>query len=566
MFADKVIKNAKIYTIDKCGEIVQSAAIKDGRFICVGSNKEVADYVGENTEVIDAEGKTVLPGLIESHVHVPGNGYNILYNINVFDARTDKETESIISEYIRKHPDREIYFGRGFKTAVFPGIEASKGPRKERLDKICNNKPIVIIDEGGHVNWLNSKAFEISGITEDTEDVAGGVIEKDNVTGALWGTLKDEARLLGPERQYTKEEKMEAYEWFQNFYVSLGFTAIAAQRQPACTDPIPMVDIVHEFEKQGRLILHVSAAREIKVTEDEQLQFEHLEEMRDYFANQESNICVNTAKFFIDGTVEGVSAFLSEPYTEAAGKGSNYYGEFLWNFDRMKKAFAETLKRGFNIHVHAVGDEGVTKAIDAFEYAQSLYPGDHRNCITHLQIVKDEDIVRMGKMNIIAGLNSFWHFKDPTVFFNVEVRFLGADRANKEYPAKSFRDAGCLITCSADYPVTPYPNPFQAIEVGVTRNLFDAQYFDEERIDDIDDEKWLLGKEERLSVLDMVKAYTINAAYATHREKEMGSIEAGKWADYIIIDRDIFEIAPLEIEDTKVLETVFKGETVYVSY
>ena len=563
MKADTIITNGKIYTIDSNERVVEAVVIKDSRFIYAGNNEEALCYAEDGVEIIDLGGKTVLPGLIEPHVHAPGNAYNVLYNIDVFEARTAEETEQIIADYIQEHPNRDIYYGRGFKTAVFPGVEASKGPKKERLDKICSDKPIIITDEGGHINWLNSKAFEVCGITTETPDVEGGVIEKNEETGELWGDLKDEARCLNPERQYSKEEKMEAFAWLQNYFKSLGFTGIASQRQSACTDPVPIVDIMHEFEKRGELTLHVAAAREIKVVEDEWKQFDHLEQMRDFYKPPESEIEITTAKFFVDGTVEGVSAFLSEPYSIEAGKGTNYCGEFLWDYERMKEAFAETLKRGFNIHIHAVGDEAVTKSIDAIEYAQNLYPGDHRNCITHLQIVKPEDIERMGKLGIVAGLNSFWHFKDPTVYFDGEVRFLGEERASREYPAKAFKDAGCVITCSADYPVTPNPNPFQAMEAGVTRNLFDADYFGVDDIQDMEDPKWLLGKEERLSLMDMVKAYTINAAYATHREKEMGSIEVGKWADMIVIDRDIFEINPLDIEFTKVLRTIYKGKTIY---
>ena len=227
--------------------------------------------------------------------------------------------------------------------------------------------------------------------------------------------------------------------------------------------------------------------------------------------------------------------------------------------------FIKILQRGFNIHVHAIGDEAVTKTIDALEVAQQEVPGNHRNIITHLQIVKPEDIKRMHDLDITACVNVFWHFKDPCAYFEVEQRFLGKERAEKEYPLASFVKNGVRITASADHPITPDPNPFHAIEAGVTRNLYNAEFFEVDGIKDMDDSTWLLGKEERVSVMDMVKAYTINGAYSLHMDHEVGSLEMGKFADMIIIDRDIFNLNPLDIEFTKILKTIFNGNVVYES-
>lgn len=561
MMADMVMRNGRIYTMDEGFTVAEAIAIKDGEILWTGDGADAGRFISKDTKVVDLGGKTVLPGLIDMHVHVPGNAYNALHNIDVYDAKTAEETEEIIRDFIKTHPEKDVYYGKGFKTALFPGDEKIKGPRKERLDAICSDKPIGIIDEGGHVIWLNSKGLEEAGITGTTEDIPGGVIEKD-AQGNLWGILKDEAKKLFKEQQFSREEKIQAYQWFQDLMNSYGYTTVLAMRQSASSDPVPIFDIMRYFEDGDKLSLRIDGAREIKAVENKLSQIDDLERTRRDLSTAGSCIRATTAKFFLDGTVEGLSAFLKEPYC-VEKDGEPYRGELLWDSVELTETFEEVLRRGFNIHIHGVGDGAVTVAVEALERAQCAVAGDHRNCITHLQLVEDDDIRKMGELGMVACVNTYWHLKDPSIYFDSEEVLLGEERAAREYPLKKFIDNGVLVTCSADYPSSPDPNPFFAIQAGVTRNLYDADYFGVGAIDDEDDPRWLLGPEERVSVEDMVRAYTSNAAFAMHREQEIGTLEPGKKADMIIIDRDIFAIDHLDIEKTKVLETIFDGRVVY---
>lgn len=563
MVAETVMKNGKIYTMDESMSIVEAIAFLGDEIIFTGSDEEAEKYISKDTKVVDLQGKVVLPGLIDTHVHIPGNAYNVLHNIDLYDARTAEETEDIIRNFIKEHPEREMYYGKGFKTSLFPGEESVKGPGKERLDKICNDKPIGIIDEGGHIMWLNTKALEMAGITEETEEIQGGCIERNNETGELWGILKDEAKKLFPQQQFTAEEKAEAYEWFQELFNAYGYTSALAMRQSASADPVPIYDTVKAFDDEGKLTLRLPSAREIKVLEDVDRQMEDLERLREKYHCPQGNIRVTTAKFFLDGTVEGFNAYLKEPYSNLSEKGEDYRGERLWESERLLDAFIKALQRGFNIHIHAVGDGAVHQAVEALEKAQSTVEGHHRNCITHLQLVDKCDMEKMAQLDIIACVNPYWHIKDPCGYYDGEEIFLGRERAEKEYPLKSFTDMGVKVVSSADYPSSPYPNPFFAIQAAVTRNLYDAQYFGAEKITDENDPRWLLDPNERLSVLQMVRAYTTDAAYAIYMEDEIGSLEKGKKADAIVIDRDIFSIDHLDIENTKVLKTIFGGKEVY---
>lgn len=563
MIAETVMKNGKIYTMDDSMSVVEAIAFYEDEIIFTGSDEDAEKYISKETYVMDLDGGVVLPGLIDTHVHVPGNAYNILHNIDVYDAKTAEETEERISNFIKEHPEKTMYYGKGFKTSLFPGEESIKGPKKERLDRICKDKPIGIIDEGGHIIWLNTKALEMAGITAETEDIPGGCVERNDDTGEPWGILKDEAKKLFSEQKFTAEEKAEAYEWFQRLFNSYGYTAVLAMRQSASSDPVPVYDTMKNFDDADKLNLRITSAREIKALEDVDSQMEHMENLKEKYHCSDGKIRVTTAKFFLDGTIEGFNAYLNEPYSSLSEKGEGYRGERIWNSEKLQDAFIKTMKRGFNIHIHAVGDGAVTQAVEALEKAQNRVNGDYRNCITHLQLVEKNDIEKMAVLKIIACVNPYWHIKDPCVYYQSEEVFLGKERAEREYPLKSFLDAGVKIVASADYPSSPYPNPFFAIQAAVTRNLYDATYFGTDKIIDEDDQRWLLNPDERVSVLDIVRAYTTDAAYAMHMEDEIGSLQVGKKADAIVIDRDIFNINHLDIENTKVIKTIFGGREVY---
>lgn len=563
MTADLVLWNGNVYTMDETMATAEAVAIRGNRIVAVGRNSDIQNYAGKGTVLVDLQGKTVLPGLIEPHVHLPGNAYNVMYNINLFEAKTLMETMEMIRDFIQAHPERDIYYGRGFMTAVFPGEEGGIGPRKERLDAICADKPVILVDYGGHIAWLNSKALETFHITEDTPQMEGGVIEKDPDTGKLWGILKEEAKLLYEEQSFTTEERTRALKWCQNILDQYGYTAVLAQRQSGSTDPVPIFDGMAALEDEGGLHMRICAAREIKASFDEDEQIKDMEEKRKLFSERNGYIKVTTAKFFVDGTVEGGSACLIEPYGVALGQGEYYKGELLWQYDRLEKTFIKVLRKGFNIHVHAIGDAAVKMSIDALEAAQHEVPGDHRNCITHLQVVRKEDIQRMADLGIVACTNPYWHFKDPCVYFDAELPYLGKERAEHEFPLKSFFDAGVVVTSSADYPVTTDPNPFFAIRAAVTRNVYHEDFYQVDKLTDIDDPKYLLGPDERADICDMVKAYTVHAAYALHMEDEIGSIEAGKLADLAVIDKDVFETEALALQEIKVLCKIFDGKVIF---
>jgi predicted amidohydrolase YtcJ len=257
----------------------------------------------------------------------------------------------------------------------------------------------------------------------------------------------------------------------------------------------------------------------------------------------------NSAKIFIDGVVEGSTAYLKEPYKHQP----NNFGELLWNIDSLNKMCSALDKEKFQIHVHSIGDAATSVTLFAFTFAEFQNgKRDSRNSITHLQLVDKLDIKKFKELGVVAVPQPFWFSKDD-YYYNIQVPYLGQKRADEEYPMKSFFDEGVVVASSSDYPVTIPCNPLEAIQYGITRSEFNTTNSSE-----------ILWPEERVTLEQMIRSFTINGAYANFLENETGSIEVGKKADLVVLDKNLFEIPVNEINQAKVIMTIFEGEEVFV--
>jgi len=539
--ADAVLLNGVIHTANANDTTVKALAIKDGKILALGSSGEMEIYIGSGTEVTDLAGKMALPGMIDSHLHPPGNALVELYNIYL-SQQDDKDTIlAKAAKFISANPGLDAYYGSGWSVGVFEGEEIIRGPKKEHLDAISPDKPVILTSYDGHSIWANSKALEIAGITKDTPDPKAGVIERAPVTGEPWGTLKEAAMELLPNEKYTSAQLIEGVKAFQALMHSLGYTGIFS-----ATFSAGMGDETYKvfklLEDKGELKMWVRASERIDITRNEELetQIANLKRLRDTYSGELFK--VTNAKFFVDGVIEGATAKLLQPYEKAAGKGNGYYGVYSWeDMDALKQVFTTLNSEGLQIHVHSIGDRATRDTLDAFEYALKQVPGEHRNAITHLQLVAPEDIPRFKELGVIANCQAYWHLKEPEWWEVVDFPFLGK-RAENEYPLGSFFRSRAVVASSSDYPVTDPPNPLRAIQVGVTRNL---------------------NREERSSLTDMIKSFTANNAYALFLDDVTGTIEVGKYADLVILGQNLFSIDPLDIDGVRVLTTMFRGEVVY---
>ncbi len=555
--AATVYTNGAIYTVE--GENwsetpVEALAVDaEGIISFLGTTKDAEAFIGEGTEVIDLEGKMMLPGFIDGHIHAPGVALTELYDIYLYESITKEKTLEDIKAFVDANPDLDEYWGRGFTIGIG---EDPRGPQKEWLDEIVSDKPIILTSNDGHNVWMNSKAFEMNGITTETANPAGGTVQKTD-DGELWGILTDASSLIAMKQTYSEEQQLSALSHFQDSMSAWGFTsAMFIYPHRVSTD------LYKTFEDNGDLNMRLSLAGGIEPELDFETQLSAAIDLRDSMADSEL-IDVPTVKYFTDGVVEGMTAYMLEPYAPESGMPEDYVAEFYWNPEELSTYFDRSMEEGFQLHVHSIGDASTRLVLDSMEYAQAENPdADNRNVIAHLQVVDEADIPRLGELEIIGATQPYWHFREPEWFDVVDELVLGAERAATTYPVKSLIDTGAILTFSGDHPVSPVNNPLWAIEVAVTRNLNNPEYYGVEDITDIDDPTWLLNPAERITVAQAIEAYTVNSAYQLYREDEVGTLAVGKKADLVVFGENLFEISPIEIDSVEITATIFNGEIV----
>lgn len=552
--------NGKIYTLkgsDWEKHPASAMAVSDdGKIMKVGSDEEIKGLLARNSsnpEIRDLEGNTVFPGFVDSHTHAPGTAFTELFQINLYGAFDRETTMARIQDFVENHPDETAYFGSGFNSGIV--IENPEERPVLWIDEICNDKPVILTSYDCHAKWLNSCAMSRLGIGKNTQTAGQGVISKTSA-GELRGLFNDVPDIGIPDQQYTKEQNLEALKHYVKKMNKWGYTALLSQAPHFGLDAHAYSDM----DAAGELTVRATIASEL-AQDSFEADLARLNKLRDEIKSDKLKVA--TAKFFVDGVLEGHTAYLKEPYREEAGLGRDYNATPEWEKAPLVDAFRAVLHEGYQIHVHSIGDAATAMALDAFEAVQDeCADKDPRHTITHLHIVDPEDLDRFAGLNIIASLQTFWHLKEPDFYEYVEGPCLGEERQSRLYPAKSFVDRGVRITNSGDYPVSFMNDPFMGIRAGVTRNLYSEVYYGIE-IDDIDDERFLLLPEERLNVKNMIEAYTVNGAYQIQREDEIGTLEDGKYADYIVVSADPMTADPLTIDSIHPLETVFEGKTVY---
>ena len=565
--ADLIIKNGKVYTVladdsEKRGEAI---AIAGGKIIAFGTDEEIAEYAGEQTEVVDAEGDTVLPGFCDAHLHASFSG-STLFSCDLFNLKENGEEGTVaekclraLKKYIDENPDKAIIKGCGWDIFDFTG----NMPDKTMLDSVCPDKPVVLESYCQHHMWLNSKALEMAGISKSTPTPRDGIIYRDkegNPTGILSEfSAMDIVKGNIAGYDYTVEEYKQILTLYQEKYagpygITLIFDALSSRNAKLAFE---------ELAKEGKLTIRVRDNEYADPTKPVS-QFEKF--IEDKGKHDVGDLYVkNTIKFFMEGTVPDV--YFTKPYKPVAlkilKKPRGYRGFPYWEKEELEEIMPMLVDAGFQLHTHAMGDGAVKHTIDAYEYAQKKTGRKTRNVIAHLMYVQPEDFVRMGENEIIACVQPTWMAMklSDRKLMNMS---LGKKRANEFYPYKRFLDAGVVVSAGTDFPVTPPPDPFIEMEHALTRKLCSAASGYNPKKNPVLAPKKNPGQD-IVSMKDVIKSRTISGAYQSFAEDITGSIEVGKSADIIILDRNLASIPAEDIHNVKVRRTYFKGNLVYSS-
>ena len=534
--ADLVLRNGAVYTVDAARSWARTVAVREGRIVHVGGDSLPSGLIGPETEVVDLAGGMLLPGFEDGHVHLLLGGVELgectLYTLENAVAVLDSITACAAAR-----PDGWLR-GVGWELTAFPGAN----PSKAALDRIAPDRPAFMEAADGHSAWANSRALELAGITRDTPDPPDGRIERDPRTGEPSGTLRETAmdlvsRLL-PER--TDAELAAGLERALPLAAERGITTIM--------EALASESLLRAYasaDRAGRLTLRVVVAAD---AEPDSTGVEgvvrRLGEWRSQYTTP--RVRPSTAKLFEDGVIESGTAALLEPYLDRKGDaGKPTYSQPVLD------SLATALDRnGWQVHVHAIGDRAIRMTLDAFEHAR-LASGarDARHTITHLQLIDPADLPRFRQLGVVANFEPFWANGDEYLTRLAEPA-LGPKRSRWLYPIRSVAKEGAVVSAGSDWSVSSLA-PLDGIQVAVTHRPPDAP----------DQPTW--RPEEAVDLPTAIAMYTINAAYQNHLERETGSIEVGKLADLVVLERNLFDVPADELHAVRVTRTFLEGKTIY---
>jgi predicted amidohydrolase YtcJ len=504
-------------------------AFERGKVLQTGDSKTLRKAFPD-ARIIDGEGRTLLPGLIDAHGHVIDLGFEYVL-IQLYGTESLREAQERIRDYAKANPDRKWLLGDGWNQVVW---KLGRFPLASELDAVVADRPAVLGRVDGHAQWLNTQALHAAGITRDTKDPIGGRIERD-ADGNPSGVLVDKAMEL-VERvvpQPSDAERITALKAAMAHMNSVGLTAVGD-----AGDTANGIALYRQLADQGQLSVRIYA-----MIRDTGADFKALSKEGPLIGYDDDRLNVRAVKLFADGALGSRGAALLAPYTDKPDQ----HGLLRMSDAEMEGKIQTALKAGYQVNVHAIGDAANRQVLDGFEAAYKAVGGRQlRNRIEHSQVVAPSDIPRFKQLDLIASMQPTHATSD----INMAEERIGPERLQGAYAWRTFLKQGTLIAGGSDFPVES-DNPFFGLHAAVTRTDHDG----------LPKGGW--HPEQAMTLQEAFRAFTLDAAYAQHQEKQIGSLEPGKWADFILIDRDLFEIAPADIWKIKVQQTWLAGEKVY---
>ncbi|MCR6660476.1 MAG: amidohydrolase [Asticcacaulis sp.] len=555
--ADTLFRNAYVYTVDAKDSVAQALAVKDGRIVYVGDQVGAKAFTGRKTQVVDLKGRMVMPGLIDGHMHPQSGGLRML-NCNLDYASL---TIAEFQARIQKCVDDDKTAGPDDWLEVINWFEQGAKPQgtiltRTALDGVKTTRPIKVHSSFGHSNLTNTRGLQLAGITRDTSEPKDGVIVRDTA-GEPTGLLQDAAQDLvdrvvpGP----SVEKNYQATQLALKAMREQGITSFL----DAYTD-IETMTAYRTVSKGGGLTARAHFAVLIDSPADydaDKAIAEVLKEKADFEQKPDGAkpiMTVDTAKLFLDGvySAPAFSAVMVEPYFENGKPGHNYGPKPYFSQAQLDDTLIKLASAGLNPHMHADGDGSVRMGLNAVEAMRKVHPADDiRPAIAHDEIVDPADYRRYAEVGALPVLSFQW--ERPSIDIMQSMSALGPVRSALMEPAGLLEIYGARIVYGSDWPVDAL-DEWLALQIAVTRKAIgeDAVTYPDR-----------LGIDPGLTVAQAVRAITLNAAYSLRQDKDTGSLEAGKFADLIVLDRNLFLIKPEEIGDTKVLLTMVGGKVVY---
>lgn len=527
---DLILYNAAVRTMDDAKPSAEAVAVMGNKIVAVGTSKDVRALAGAKTRLVDAGGKSVLPGFNDAHVHWLDGGYSIT-NVNLRDATSKEEFAKRIGDFAKKLPKGRWILGGDWDHEKYPGTTL---PTKEWIDSVTPDNPVFVNRTDGHMALANSLAIKLAKVTKETKDVDGGLIVRD-ANGEPTGIFKDAALdLIG--------KAIPARSWDENHYAAVAATEHAAKLGVTSIQDMSAGDDVGLYQymlEHGELKTRIYAVRSI-------LSWEVLGKAGVRGAFGSPWLRIGGLKGFADGSLGSTTAYFFEPFSDAPNTRGLLFDQMLPEGIMLKRV-DEADKRGLHVMIHAIGDEANKIILDIYQQvAEKNGPRDRRYRIEHAQHLRPSEIKQFASQKVIASMQPY-HCADDGRWADKRI---GSERAKGTYAFRSLLDAGAVLAFGSDWTVAPL-NPMEGLKAAVTRQTLDGKH----------PNGWV--PEQKITLEEAIRAFTVGSAYAEFQDQVKGSLTPGKLADLVLLDCDIFKVDPAKIDQVKVTMTVVDGKVVW---
>ena len=551
--ADMIIKNAKIFTSDKSTPQATALVVKDGKFVYVGDEAGLAEYEGE---VTDMGGKFIMPGIIDSHMHITiPVGYEYAPMGERIEPNGKVEALEIMAKYIKDNPGEERY--RFLLDKKF--LKEGEDFVKEDLDAICPDAELQIQEAEGHSIWVNSKILQKHGITDDTPDpipeLAYYVRKDGHVTGNMYEGATEIPIILDSSMELTDEQVDAALQRWIDFSVKAGVCCVFDAGLPGhMAFHEKIYKRLCELDKQGKLPIYVDGSLVVNSERDTEEGLKDLKRLQREYNTE--HVKVHTMKIFMDGTQRIHTAAMVTPYVDINTIGPST----AFSVEGMVALLKGLNEANLDVHLHTVGERASRTVLDGVEMAKKELGDNFHVKVTcaHLEVQDDADLDRFAKLGVTANFTPWWHADDPTV----SAVWLGEERSKKQFRCKTIWDSGALVTWSSDnitFEDFMKWSPYLGMEIGMTRKSTEKTLVPEyDRV-----AKVLPPEDERMGIEEMLLGYTINGAKQLGIEATKGSITVGKDADFLVFDKDLLTAEHEGFSHNQPTEVYFYGKRVY---